>query len=624
MKNIALFLLLVLASCSTPQKSMQKQKKSASTKAEVSKSSVKKTQSELDLVAALDMRVAEAKKEGKEKVKLLSGELFLKASDASFRSDYKTSILYFNALLKLTPNEPYLKKRFAIELIKVGRYGEAKEELEKLYKSHGNYSNIGLILGGIYSSIGEAKKSEKVYKEIISDGGEKMVEACIFLVKSYQISKKLREAKVTLKRCGNKTDRKDLFLYYEGKIALQEGHSKKAKKLFKRSLKLNPRYYPAVIELGKVLETDKKSKEAYLAYKKYLERDPAAYPVLRKIVNVLLKLNNKKEAIPYVETLTRIDPTDLNLKLRLGLFYIDVKRYDESKSIFRELLQEVPSSAKVLFYLGVLHKKTKDYDKAISYFEKIKKNNIYFKESIVQISNILMEKAVHFGQKDIDHEIVKKFILYTRDKSKEFQFLKLELGSIIASFYETIRDYKKAIEALSSLKSEEGFGENHEYYLASLYEKNKNYKKAREIIEMILDKNPENPHALNFLGYSMLEKNENLPQAFIYIKKAVRLRPNDGYIRDSLGWFYYKTGKINKALKEIKKAWDLVKSDFVIAKHLATIYLKKRNYALALKFYREAMKASKTDEERREVAGLIKNLQDRRNVVGPKRIPASN
>ena len=114
MKNIALFLLLVLASCSTPQKSMQKQKKSASTKAEVSKSSVKKTQSELDLVAALDMRVAEAKKEGKEKVKLLSGELFLKASDASFRSDYKTSILYFNALLKLTPNEPYLKKRFAI------------------------------------------------------------------------------------------------------------------------------------------------------------------------------------------------------------------------------------------------------------------------------------------------------------------------------------------------------------------------------------------------------------------------------------------------------------------------------------------------------------------------------
>ena len=216
------------------------------------------------------------------------------------------------------------------------------------------------------------------------------------------------------------------------------------------------------------------------------------------------------------------------------------------------------------------------------------------------------------------------FISYTQAKSKEFQFLKLELGSIIASFYETIRNFQKAIVALASLKNEQGFGENHEYYLASLYEKNKNYEKAKEIVTAILKKNPENPHALNFLGYSMLEKNENLPQAFIYIKKAARLRPNDGYIRDSLGWFYYKTGKINKALKEIKKAWKLVKSDYVIAKHLATIYLKKRNYSQALKFYREALKASKTDEERREVAGLIKNLQDRGKIAGPKRVPASN
>lgn len=624
MKNIALLLLLVLASCSTTQNSVEKLEKETSSKAKGTKVSTRSPQSELDLAATLEKRVADAKKGGEGKVKLLSGELFLKASDASFRSDYKTSIFYFNALLKISPNEPYIKKRFAIELIKVGRYGEAKEELEKLYSSHGNYSNIGLILGGIYSSIGENKKSEKVYKEIINEGGEKIVEACIFLVKSYQVSKKIREAKSTLKSCGKKTDRRDLFLYYEGKIFLQEGNSKRAKRLFRKSLKINPRYYPAVIELGKVLEEEKNSKKAYLAYKEYLERDPSAYPVLRRVVNVLLKLNNKKEAIPYVETLTRIDPTDLNLKLRLGLFYIDVKRHDDSKSIFRELLQEVPSSAKVLFYLGVLHKKTKDYDKAVFYFEKIKKNNIYFKESVVQISNILMEKAVIFGGKSLDHKVVKRFLSYTTAKSKEFRFLKLELGSIIASFYETIRRFEKAIQVLSSLKKEQGFGENHEYYLASLYEKNKNYKKAREIVVMILEKNPENPHALNFLGYSMLEKNENLPQAFVYIKKAVRLRPNDGYIRDSLGWFYYKTGKINKALKEIKKAWKLVKSDFVIAKHLATIYLKKRNYSMALKFYREALKASKTEEERREVAGLIKNLQDRSDVAGPKRIPASN
>ena len=111
------------------------------------------------------MKVAEAKKGGKEKIKLLSGELFLKASDASFRSDYKTSILYFRALLEMTPGDPYLSKRLGIELIKIGRLGRARGVLEELYQNHGNYSNIGLILGGIYSSIGEMEKvGEGLYR----------------------------------------------------------------------------------------------------------------------------------------------------------------------------------------------------------------------------------------------------------------------------------------------------------------------------------------------------------------------------------------------------------------------------------------------------------------------------
>jgi Flp pilus assembly protein TadD len=147
--------------------------------------------------------------------------------------------------------------------------------------------------------------------------------------------------------------------------------------------------------------------------------------------------------------------------------------------------------------------------------------------------------------------------------------------------------------------------------------------KAREIITGILKKNPNNPHALNFLGYSMLEKNENLALALKYIKKAVQLRPKDGYIRDSLGWYYFKVGQISKAFKELKKAWELVKSDFIIAKHMATIYLKKKKYKMAFKFYQEAIKASKNEEQKKEVLALIKTLQDRNPELSPKRLPAS-
>ena len=96
---------------------------------------------------------------------------------------------------------------------------------------------------------------------------------------------------------------------------------------------------------------------------------------------------------------------------------------------------------------------------------------------------------------------------------------------------------------LDELKSIEGFSEGHEYYRASLYEKNKSLIR-RNIIERMIEKNPKNPHALNFLGYSMLERNEDLDKAYMLIKRAVELKPDDGFIKDSLGWYYYKVGKL--------------------------------------------------------------------------------
>ena len=86
--------------------------------------------------------------------------------------------------------------------------------------------------------------------------------------------------------------------------------------------------------------------------------------------------------------------------------------------------------------------------------------------------------------------------------------------------------------------------------MAHVFEKDGQYLEARKLVQAIVDKDPNNAHALNFLGYSYLEKNEHLEVAFDYISKAVKLRPDDGYIRDSLAWYYFQTGKLKEALTE--------------------------------------------------------------------------
>ena len=78
--------------------------------------------------------------------------------------------------------------------------------------------------------------------------------------------------------------------------------------------------------------------------------------------------------------------------------------------------------------------------------------------------------------------------------------------------------------------------------MASLHEKAKDYDKAEKIIREILAKNPNNAIALNYLGYSLLERNGSLNLAYKYIKKAIELRPGDAHIRDSSGLVLLQSG----------------------------------------------------------------------------------
>ena len=132
----------------------------------------------------------------------------------------------------------------------------------------------------------------------------------------------------------------------------------------------------------------------------------------------------------------------------------------------------------------------------------------------------------------------------------------------------------------------------------------------------LLKDDPNNAHALNFLGYSLLERGGSKEEAYNYISKAVSLSPEDGYIRDSLGWYYYHVGEFEKALAEIEKAWSLVKNDVVIIKHLAIVNKELKKYDEAKSYYMEALKYCKLKSERDEV---LKEL----NTLEEVRLPAS-
>ena len=83
---------------------------------------------------------------------------------------------------------------------------------------------------------------------------------------------------------------------------------------------------------------------------------------------------------------------------------------------------------------------------------------------------------------------------------------------------------------------------------------------------------PDQPSVLNYLGYSWVDRGENLDKAREMIERAVALRPNDGYIVDSLGWAYFKLGRYGEAVTQLERAVELKPEDSVINDHLGDAF----------------------------------------------------
>src|SRR5207302_9406593 len=87
-----------------------------------------------------------------------------------------------------------------------------------------------------------------------------------------------------------------------------------------------------------------------------------------------------------------------------------------------------------------------------------------------------------------------------------------------------------------------------------------------------LELQPEQPLVLNYLGYSWVDKGLKLNDAMRMIQRAVDLRPNDGYIVDSLGWAFYRLGNYPQAAQQLEKAVELRPQDPTINDHLGDAY----------------------------------------------------
>ena len=114
-------------------------------------------------------------------------------------------------------------------------------------------------------------------------------------------------------------------------------------------------------------------------------------------------------------------------------------------------------------------------------------------------------------------------------------------------------------------------------------------------LKKVIEVQPDNSHALNALGYFLVDRNLRLSEAEVYLEKAHELSPDDAAITDSLGWLYYRQGRYVDSLKLLRKAYAAF-PDAEIAAHLGEVLWVSGDQVEATKVWEEALQDAPDDD----------------------------
>jgi tetratricopeptide (TPR) repeat protein len=180
-------------------------------------------------------------------------------------------------------------------------------------------------------------------------------------------------------------------------------------------------------------------------------------------------------------------------------------------------------------------------------------------------------------------------------------------------FSESVEAYDAAIKRIGSIEKQ------HWILLYSrgiALERSSQWRRAEEDFITALRLKPDQPYVLNYLGYSWVDKGINLARARKMIERAVELRPNDGYIVDSLGWVLYRLGEYPGAARHLERAVELRPQDPTINDHLGDAYWRVGRSAEARFQWRRALSL---DPEPDQVSTIREKIIEGLASAGPKK-----
>ena len=540
-----------------------------------------------------------------------STQYFLLAKFYSQNQDGKKAIEEYKKAIQADPDSSFLHLHLAQEFLQQGEIQKAQEFCQKAVDLDPDHVEASLMLAGIYTVYQKPLEALSIYRGI-SQKHPKNREALLHYGNALMEAGKPQKAKEVFQktlRLGSPVEEEEkikssLVLYHLAKVELKLGSIKNTIRFLKKAIEKQPSFLRASLLLAQLyVYQGKKDKFLQTLQASYEERPTLL--VANRLFSYYVGVSKWEKSIPYAETLVGENPDNIEMRLRLARIYQKANWLEKAKKLFHEIYLEFPQREEVLYYLGDLYMKQEQYAKALDFFLKIKDSYGHYEEVVLQVADCY--RAMEERNK------ARIFLEKVMQKKKDFRYLHVALARI----YEEEKKIAKAVAVLERHRDKVYASEASLYFLGFLYGELGEVETSLEVMEAILKINPKNADALNYIGYTLLELEDDYEEAGNRLKLAIQLKPKDAYIMDSYAWFLFKKGDAQSALKMLLEASALQPQEGVIMEHLADVYLQLGQEDKALESYKRSLSIlSKTTDQfrvRTKILGLEKSLyrQDR-------------
>ncbi|HEY6994174.1 MAG TPA: tetratricopeptide repeat protein [Xanthobacteraceae bacterium] len=335
------------------------------------------------------------------------------------------------------------------------------------------------------------------------------------------------------------------------------GQRKEAAKRYDRSYKLDPTALRVVQSYGSLLSRQGNSAEAlkmFAAFDEALPRHPL-------IVEATAELKAGKKLPLMIDT-----PQAGAAEVLYGLGAALGRRGGEDLGlIYLQLaLYLAPSHPLALLSLGDLYEAMKKPELANKTYERVPPSSPLHRNAQIQL-------ALNLDTLDRTDEAKASLEKLIAANPGDLEAI-MALGNVLRGrkqFAECADVYSKGVDIIA--KPEKSNWVIY-YFRGICYERSKQWPKAEADLKKSLELYPDQPHVLNYLGYSWIDQGINLDEGMRMIKRAVEQRADDGYIVDSLGWAHYRLGNMDEAVKQLERAVELKPEDPTINDHLGDAY----------------------------------------------------